>query len=151
MGSCEALARAERAAAHPATSWQSVGEAEAAGGHPSALATCRRGDVCCEDYMNLFRRYCIMKAGCAKKGPELEAWTWLHRAYSLRGPLCAGEAFSVLLFGVLFCGCAAIKLLAYGQAVGESWIKNKRLHIDTTGVRKRYLNVAAYAYRQPDE
>ena len=95
--------------------------------------------------------YVCMKAGCAKKGPELEAWTWLHRAYSLRGPLCAGEAFSVLLFGVLFCGCAAIKLLAYGQAVGESWIKNKRLHIDTTGVRKRYLNVAAYAYRQPDE
>ena len=42
-----------------------------------------------------------MKAGCAKKGPELDPWAWRHRGVSLRGPLCAGEAFLVILFGVL--------------------------------------------------
>ena len=57
MGWCEALARVERAEAHRATSWESVGEAEAAGGRESALGTGLRCDVCCEDTQNVFRRY----------------------------------------------------------------------------------------------
>ena len=57
MGWCEALARAERAAAHRANSWESVREAEAAGGRESALGAGLLCDVCCEAYMNVFRRY----------------------------------------------------------------------------------------------
>ena len=60
MGWCEALARVERAAAHRATSWESVGEAEAAGGRESALARAPEAMFCCEDAMNMFRRYYAM-------------------------------------------------------------------------------------------
>ena len=57
MGSCEALGRAVRAAAHPATTQLSVREAEAAGGRPRRAFLLRRRGVCCEDTLNLFRRY----------------------------------------------------------------------------------------------
>ena len=57
MGWCEALAGVERAEAHRATSGESVGEAEAAGGRESALGAGLLRDVCCEEGMNVSRRY----------------------------------------------------------------------------------------------
>ena len=59
MGCCEALAGVERAEAHRATSGESVGEAEAAGGRESAVGTGLLRDVCSEEGvdMNLSRRY----------------------------------------------------------------------------------------------
>ena len=57
VGSCEALEGVERAAAHPATSWQTVGEGEAAGGRESPHGAGLLYDARREAYMNVFRRY----------------------------------------------------------------------------------------------
>ena len=57
MGLCEALEGVERAAAHPATSWQTVGEGEAAGGRESPHGAGLLYDARREAYMNVFRRY----------------------------------------------------------------------------------------------
>ena len=62
MGCCEALAGVERAEAHRATSGESVGEAEAAGGRESAVGTGLLRDVCSEEGMNLSRRYYDMNS-----------------------------------------------------------------------------------------
>ena len=84
MGWCEALARVERAAAHRATSWESVGEGEAAGGRESAVGAGLLRDVCSKEGMNLSRRYYHMNSfNLVAGGGSRQAEAW--RA---RGVLC---------------------------------------------------------------